>query len=153
MYLAIAPKKTCAAAWLEATAAVNEAPRHEAHNVIIDVEEPLAQSAADTRVVELADSFLQTHRRLPIQSVANTIFPEALYHRHGAPDFMDKFHKELLPRIRSNDRWSGYYFERMTAYPTHDAEPLNQLWGIVERTQYITQQIRDVAFLYGTGYR
>ncbi len=133
MYLPIATQQTCAAAWLEAVAAVNAAPGHEAHNVIIDVAEPLNQSVADARVIDIADSFLRTHETLPVQSVANTIFPEALYRQHGAPDFIDKFHKELLPKIRRTDRWSGYYFERMTAYPAHGEEPLNQLWGIVER--------------------
>ncbi len=134
MYLPIATQQTCAAAWLEAVAAVNASPGHEAHNVIIDVAEPWNQSVADASVIDIADSFLRTHGTLPVQSVANTIFPEALYRQYGAPDFIDKFHKELLPKIRRTDRWSGYYFERMTAYPAHDGkEPLNQLWGIVER--------------------
>jgi len=46
MYLAITPKKSCAAAWVEAFATVNAQKRHKAHNVIIDVAEPLSQSAA-----------------------------------------------------------------------------------------------------------
>lgn len=133
MYLPIATQQTCVAAWLEAVAAVNAVPGHEAHNVIIDVAEPLNQSVADACVIDIADSFLRTHGTLPVQSVANTIFPEALYRQYGAPDFIDKFQKELLPKIRGTNRWSGYYFERMTAYPAHGEEPLNQLWGIVER--------------------
>jgi thymidylate synthase len=133
MYLPVPSKQTCAAAWLEATEAVNAAQDHEAHNVIIDVAEPLSQSATDGAIFSLVDGLLRTQEKLPVQSVANTIFPEALYRRHGAPAFMDKFHKKLLPKLRKNDRWSGYYFERMTAYPKPNGESLNQLWGIVER--------------------
>jgi hypothetical protein len=133
MYLPIETQQTCATAWLEATTAVNDASGHEAHNVIIDVAEPLTQSSKDGAIFRLVDTLLQKQDVLPVQSVANTIFPDALYRRFGAPTFMDHFHEKLLPKIRRNDRWSGYYFERMTAYPTSGGKPLNQLWGIVER--------------------
>ncbi len=133
MYLPISPKRTCAAAWLEAATAVNAVQGHEAHNVIIDVAEPLDQLPADSHIMNLVDGFLRKHDVLPLQSVSNTIFPEALYRLHGAPEFMKQFHDKLLPKIRRTDRWSGYYFERMTAYQTRDDKRLNQLWGIVER--------------------
>ncbi len=133
MYLPIASQKTCAAAWLEAASAVNAEHRHEAHNVVIDVSAPLNQSAADARVIGIVDDFLRNQRKMPVQAVANTIFPNELYRRHGAPHFMEKFNKQLLPKLRRSDRWSGYYFERMTAYPTRNDEPDNLLWGIVER--------------------
>lgn len=133
MYLPITPQRSCAAAWLDAFATVNAERGREAHNVIIDIAEPLTVSAADARVIALADSFLREHEKLPVQAVANTIFPEALYTKFGAPAFIEKFHANILPKIRRTNRWSGYYFERMTAYPTQGGEPLNQLWGIVER--------------------
>ena len=46
---------------------------------------------------------------------------------------MDEFHEKVLPKVRRSDRWSGYYFERMTDYPTLKGKPLNQLWSMVER--------------------
>lgn len=133
MYLPITTKQSCAAAWVEATTIVDAKPRHEAHNVIIDIADPLSMSVEDAQVINLADTFLCKNNTLPVQAVANTIFPEALYQRFGAPSLFEKFHTQILPKIRKNNRWSGYYFERMTAYPTPEDGSINQLWGIVER--------------------
>jgi hypothetical protein len=62
-------------AWLKAANAVNAASGHEAHNVIVDVAEPLSESAPDRRVVQLVDAFLRSNELMPVQAVANTIFP------------------------------------------------------------------------------
>ena len=43
------------------------------------------------------------------------------------------FQGNVLKKVRRNDRWSGYYFERMIDFPVPEGEPPNQLWGIVER--------------------
>ncbi len=85
MYLPIPTQPTCATAWLEALATVDAKPGHEAYNVMVDVAEPLAQTAADAGVIEIADKFLRGRGAMPLQSVANTIFPQGLYERHGAP--------------------------------------------------------------------
>ena len=132
MYHAIKPHKSCARAWLEAVITVNNELRHEAHNVILDIEEPHKQDLLDEQIINVVDDFLISKDVLPLQSVANTIFPEALYRRHGAPSFIEEFNEKLLPKLKKSDRWTGYYFERMTAYPTHDDKRL-KLWDIVER--------------------
>lgn len=143
MYLAVPARQSPAEAWLEATCAVNAEQRHEAHNVIIDVADPSGLSAADNQIERLVDGFLRTHGTMPLQAVANTIFPDALYRRYGAPDFMKRFHERVLPRIRRTDRWSGYYFERMIALPAREGEPINQLWGIVERIRDTDNKSRN----------
>jgi len=104
MYLPIRPTQTCAAAWLEATTAVNVAPGHEAHNVIIDVAEPLSESAADRRVIELVDGFLRVKEAMPLQAVANTIFPYDLYRRHGAPKLYDVYGMYVVRFFRTGWR-------------------------------------------------
>lgn len=132
MYLPITTQKTCAAAWLEAVAAVNAAPGHEAHNVIIDVAEPLSQSAADARVIDLADGFLRTHGALPLQSVANTIFPQDLYRRHGAPKLYEVY-GEVYELIKKKQGDWGRYFERMIRRPTADGKFINPLDDLVAK--------------------
>jgi hypothetical protein len=87
MYLAVDPHKSAASAWLAAVQAVDANPGHVAHNVIVDVESPLAWSAMDNQIADLLDDFLRQHGAYPLASVANTIFPDALYQRHGAPRF------------------------------------------------------------------
>jgi len=131
MYLPITPTQTCAAAWLKATNAVNAAPDHEAHNVIIDVAEPLSESAADRRVIQLADKFLRSKNAMPIQAVANTIFPHDLYRRHGAPKLYDVY-ENVYEHIKKQGDW-GRYFERMIRRATSDGKVINPLGDMVAK--------------------
>jgi hypothetical protein len=116
VYLPIPPQPDCASAWLEAVKQVNGKKGHEAHNVMIDVENPIATTTLANPVVRHVNDFLVA-RDKSVESIANTIFPQALYSLHGMPKFIEVFHKLVLPKVRKNARWSGYYFERMTAGP------------------------------------
>ncbi|MCX8253704.1 MAG: hypothetical protein OTI36_06945 [Beijerinckiaceae bacterium] len=88
------------------------------------------------------DAFLLSKRVKAVETVANTIFPLALYRRYGSPALFDRFTKNVLPKVkRKSDRWSGYYFERMIALPQDGGgEPINQLADIIAR-------LRDPAVL------
>lgn len=132
MYLPIPPQPDCARAWREAVGAVDAQPGHAAYNVIVDVADPTLGSTIAHPGVAAVDDFLSTHAK-PIETVANTIFPAALYLRHGAPEFFDIFARRVLPKVRRGERWSGYYFERMIDHPVPAGDPPNQLWSIVQR--------------------
>lgn len=132
MYIPIQTQPDCSSAWLAAADKVNNISGHEAHNVIIDIEDPIANTALDNFIMSKVNAFLEA-RGKSVECIANTIFPYALYKRHGAPKFMDVFHTKILPKIRKKELWSGYYFERMTCVPTHSGAQINQLWSIVER--------------------
>lgn len=132
MYLPVPSQPDCASAWREAVRAVDAQPGHAAYNVIVDVADPTSGSTIAHPGVAAVDAFLSTHAK-PIETVANTIFPASLYMRHGAPDFFDVFAKRVLPKVRRGERWSGYYFERMTDHPVSAGDPPNQLWNIVKR--------------------
>jgi hypothetical protein len=110
MYLPITPTQTCAAAWLKATIAVSAASGHEAHNVVIDVAEPMSESEPDRQVVQLVDAFLRSNGLMPVQAVANTTFPHDLYRRHGAPKLY-KTYASVYEHIKKQGDW-GRYFER-----------------------------------------
>jgi hypothetical protein len=133
VYLPIPPQLDCVSAWLEAAAVVNGKPHHQAHNVIIGVENPIGGATLAHPLVKRVNELLSKHDK-SIECIANTIFPRALYKVYGAPKFMTIFHDNLLPKIRKNERWSGYYFERMTRVPMLDGGNINQLWdNIVQR--------------------
>jgi hypothetical protein len=132
MYLPVPPQHSCPLAWLAAIKAVDAAPGHEAHNVIIGVEDPVLDTTRAHPIVATVDDFLR-ERDKSVFAVANTIFPSSLYEGHGAPNIFSVFHDRILPRVRKNQRWSGYYFERMTDYPTRSGKPFNPLWDIVQR--------------------
>lgn len=133
MYLPIPPQPDCATAWLAAVKAVDAQPRHEAHNVVIDVADPIVGAGLGNPVVATVNEFLIA-RDKSVECVANTIFPWALYRRYGMPKFIDVFHNRVLPKVRSNTRWSGYYFERMTSMSKSEgAKPVDQLSRLVTR--------------------
>lgn len=132
MYLPVPPQHDCASAWREAVRAVDAQVGHAAYNVIIDVVDPTANTTRQEQRIVVVDDFL-AHYGKSVETVANTIFPAGLYRRFGAPAFIDVFHDKVLAKVRRTERWSGYYFERMTRVPVPDAEPMNQLWDIVER--------------------
>lgn len=132
MYLPIPPQPDCASAWRAAVAAVDGQQGDSAYNVVIDIVDPISgANLADPRVA-VVDAFLRRYEK-SVEAVANTIFPSALYYRHGAPAFFDVFRDRVLPKVRKNARWSGYYFERMMQVPAVGGGTINQLWGIVER--------------------
>jgi len=131
MYLPIKPTKTCAAAWLEAANAVNAAHGHEAHNVIMDVAEPLSESGADRRVIQLVDSFLRAKEAMPLQAVANTIFPHDLYTRHGVPKLYDVY-ENVYGHVKKKGDW-GRYFERMIRRTTFDGKVINPLGNMIAK--------------------
>lgn len=133
MYLPIETQPDCASAWLAAVSEVDRQQGHTAHNVLIDIEDPTARADVSDPIVANVENFLRQHDRPSVKTVANTIFPQPLYRRHGSPDFFDAFHERVLPKVRRNRRWTGYYFERLTAYPLQNGESFNQLQDVVER--------------------
>lgn len=139
MYLPIPPQPDCASAWREAVRGVDAQPAHAAYNVIIDVADPTANATRQEVGVAVVDDFLSVGAK-SVETVANTIFPAGLYYRYGAPAFFDVFRDRVLAKVRRNERWSGYYFERMMQLPVSGGEPRNQLWNIVERIR--NEQVR-----------
>ena len=132
MYLPVPSQPDCASAWREAVRAVDEQPGHSAYNVIIDVANPIANATVADARIAVVNEFLSEYGK-SVETVANTIFPTGLYRRYGAPAFFDVFRDNVLKKVRRNERWSGYYFERMIQYPVREDEGPNQLWSIVER--------------------
>jgi hypothetical protein len=132
VYLPVPPQPDCATAWLEAVKLVNGQPGHQAMNVIVDVAGPTAAATLAHPVLAHVNDFLVA-REKSLETVANTIFPSALYGRLGSPGFIKVFHDRVLPKVRKNKNWSGYYFERMTVHSKEDGSNLDQLSDLVGR--------------------
>jgi thymidylate synthase len=122
MFLPRIGRRSAAEAWLAASQEVDKLPRHESHHVVIDIADPLLETANDRAVVSELDTFLQTHTKagFPVRTVTNTIFPQATYEDHGYPDFYNVYTKKVFPRLKRSPRDWGRYFERMVAFPTDD---------------------------------
>jgi hypothetical protein len=114
MYTPIPPQPTNAQAWLAAAGAVQDAGG-EAHNVVIDIVDPLTIAGPDHAILTAVDTFLRQHHVNTISGVANTIFPQGLLDRHGA-DGLYTAYNGVLPRMKQITHDWGRYFERMTAW-------------------------------------
>ena len=149
MFLPRISRHSPAEAWLAASEAVQRLPGHEAHHVVIDVEDPTASSDRDSRVVAELDAYLAKHsdNGFLVRTVANTIFPKATYEDHGAPEFYEVYINKVFPRLKRSPRDWGRYFERMMAYPTPDG-PVNLLDKIVQKMK----RHLDGSRLYGNVY-
>jgi hypothetical protein len=114
-----------AEAWLAASRTVQAMPGHEAHHVVIDVLEPLADSERDRAVTAELDAYVAQHSEdpFPVRTVANTIFPQATYEDHGAPEFYEVYRTKIFPRLKQSPSDWGRYFERMIAYPGPGGRP------------------------------
>lgn len=128
---------SCIETWREAVRAVDGASGHEAHNVVLTIENPTIRTQLGDDRVAVVDRFLRRHDK-SVRTISNTIFPQALYNRHGAPEFFEAFHERVLPTVRKKERWSGYYFERMSYWP--GAPNDNPLWDIVTRMRALTSK-------------
>lgn len=132
MALLLDKRPDCATAWLDAATAVDNMAGHSGHNIVIEIENPAAGASAAHPIVEKVDAFLSA-RHKSVETIANTIFPAGLYRRYGYPDFIARFRERVLPKVRRTDRWSGYYFDRMTEIPQPSGDSFNQLADIIRR--------------------
>ncbi len=132
MAVLIEKQPDCASAWLSAVAAVDAMPGHDGHNIIIEIEHPDRGANLAHPVVATVDAFL-SDRGKSVETISNTIFPLGLYRRYGYPEFVVRFREHVLPKVRRNDRWSGYYFDRMTGVPKADGGTFDQISDVVRR--------------------
>lgn len=134
MAMAILSQSDCLSAWVTAVKQLNSCPGREANDVMIEVLDPATEFWATNPAFRSADAFL-TERAKPVATVANTIFPQTTYERHGAPDFYNIFNS-LIRKLRTGDKWSGYYFERMTTHERYDGSVSNPLQDIIDRLSH-----------------
>ena len=109
---AASKQKSCARAWAAACKSII-GTGNEGYNVVIDVADPVKHDAKDNAAISLVDKFLKLHDENPIVTVANTIFPQALYEAHGSPEFYEVYHRDFDRFSRESKGW-GQYFDRMT---------------------------------------
>ena len=140
MYLPIDSQETCVRAWLEAVTAV-ENLGGEAHNVIVDIAEPLKETATDAAVAQAVDAFLRQNHANTLIGVANTIFPQSLLARHGPDDIYDVYHNTVLPRMKTMTRDWGRYFERLTSWQKLERTRVQKINPLEELICFMRDQI------------
>lgn len=115
----------------------------------------------DERIRDLIDEFLVELDAVrdkdvwPIQTVANTIFPEALYHPHlgseAAPRLYENYELSMRLQRQSKSQYDREtYFNRLIAYPTPDG-PWNQLDFHVRRLRKQAMLASQASSAYELG--
>jgi hypothetical protein len=126
--------RTPTAAWLQAAQYLMARPDHRASRIVLEIADPIGLSAADRGIYELVDRFLIDHGGLPINTVANTIFPWGLYRRYGVPALYEEYLK-MFPRVQKDcdaRRW-GTYFHRMIYRRDHSGQEINPLQYLIAK--------------------
>jgi len=142
MYVPIEPQATNTLGWLAASIAVQELGG-EAHNVIVDIADPLSETRADAAIVREVDNFLRDHHHNALSSVANTIFPKSLYERHGPDNFYDVYRDRVLPRMKTMTRDWGRYFERLTMWKKVDGSQVRIINPLDDLVHFMQTQIQS----------
>lgn len=125
---------TPVAAWLQAAQRLLEQPGRRASRVFLEIAAPTGLPPGDHAVYDVADRFLAKRGGLPINTVANTIFPWGIYRRHGAPALYDEY-LAVFPRVQRDcdARPWGTYFHRMICRRDHTGAEIRPLAYLVEK--------------------
>lgn len=127
MHINVDTQPSCARAWVRAACAIETVG--EAYNVMVGVDDPTTFDAIDNEVIALVDAFMREYGQNPIVTVANTIFPQSLYRRHGVSGFYAEYF-DAYGRLTKG--W-GRYFERLTRRVDKERKEYNPLADLIDK--------------------
>jgi hypothetical protein len=148
-------------AWVQVLAAVNSEDGGTATHTLVSVSEP--QAGAHDEVSAVVDYALASRHKHGVSTVANTIFPAAVYNDPGfdwsadlteegvleldsAASELYETYLELLPtlqRVYANQ--AGTYFSRMISWPGKTSTGVNQLATRIEALRNEHRQRRKAS--------
>jgi len=140
--------KTCVEAWLKAVNLLATMPDRCAYNVILDIENPVAMTDLDRRIVQAVDGFLTAHEADPVASVAATIFPASDYRRNGVKGAFEDFPERTYPKLST--RW-GTYAGRMLRHTGKNGKPFNPLEVTIEKLRAQSKRKSPLRGIYEVG--
>ena len=121
--------------WLRAIEFLLDQPGASTINLLVDLEHPLDE---DGRIRTTVDELLTRRKLQPVDTVANTIFPEYLYNPKQPIDRLFERYKRIMPRLRRSGNPKGTYFWRLINWAGRDGE-VNQLQEVIERLRSETR--------------
>lgn len=154
-------------AWIQALETVNSKPHGTATHALVSISAP--HEGAHTEVSKVVDLALRGRAKHGVFTVANTIFPSALYHDPGldwsaelsseetallddAATELYEAYLETLPTLRRiHANRAGTYFSRMISWPGKSVTGTNQLAARIEalrserRRHVKTSNFSDIA--------
>lgn len=107
--------------WLKAVNAVNMASGRHLYHLVTCINDPLAE---DANIRTSIDQLSQELPQAPVETVANTIFPEQLARSSRNPAHLTQRYRNMYPtlrRLHRNNR-HGTYFGRIVSHPSSKGE-------------------------------
>lgn len=141
--------KTCTEAWLKAANLLLSLRGYSAHNLILDIEDPITLGPSDKRIVSAMDAFLAAHGADPLATVAGTIFPASYYRQRGAKGVLEDFPNKIYPKIRKN--W-GTYAGRMLRRDGKNGMPIKPLEILINKLRTQTKLRGPLRNIYELGF-
>lgn len=122
-------------AWLEAVQHLdNRDNQYIDYNLILEIKKPTLTTDRTRKIRKEFDSFLASNQLYSVQTVAETIFPAALYKRHGLSGVFDIYPNTVYPQLRhfgSNKR--GTYALRIVRAKDANGKEYNPLEYVISR--------------------
>lgn len=121
-----------AEAWLESARLLfNEHER--IYNLIVEIQQPGLETAATKAIEQRMDVFLADHHCLPVQTVADTIFPATEYKTGGLQKVL-AYPTDVYPHIKGipANRW-GTYALRLTQRTCSDGTNISPLKIVIDK--------------------
>lgn len=117
-------------AWVKAVRHLQESGG-ETRNIVLDVSAPGILTEADQGVIKKVDAALRLHADTSINTVAATIFPQAMYARYGRPKLYEEFQRRMK-KAKNKGTW-GTYALRMMERKGKGPKPVNPLEQIIDK--------------------
>jgi thymidylate synthase len=117
-----------------------------------------AEEEADVRAV--FDEFIAEWRAgkrkpvlYPASTVANTLFPQALYRKGPGPEARERLYRLHARTMRVQKRYTkkDSYFERLVNWPGAAGEPVNQLEQLIDRLSKQLARMGPLSSAYELG--
>lgn len=120
-------------AWHKAAMHLLQTSGHMCFNILLEITNPLLVTPEDGEFVKSVDQAIRNNcENTSISTVANTIFPNDVYRKHGRPEFYEKY-LETMSRAMKPGTW-GTYAHRLISYPIKKGdETINPLEGVVQK--------------------
>jgi hypothetical protein len=118
--------------WLKAVRHLRECDGFEDYNVVLEVKAPNLSTDEDRAIDGRVNALLRGANVLPINSVAETIFPGTEYRHHGPNGVYNIYPDEVFPRIRPVLGW-GTYAYRLLRAPGRDGKDIRPLEKCVQK--------------------
>lgn len=118
--------------WIKAVEYLDEQPEDIDFNLMLEITDPLQVPKQQIPAFSSVNKFLVDGEVQPLDTVANTIFPDAIYRKEGIKGLFETYPTVVYPKIKAANKW-GTYFHRMVRRTNQAGGTINPLEAVIHR--------------------